>query len=303
MTRVLGFVVTMIFLMGPLSAYAQEGFEIEADLSFADSEAALVEAEEAEQRRNQERRMQQQAEAEAKHQMEEARRVEADAKKRIAQMEREEARAKAAREKAEAETAKALERQEVAKKEVAAAELKLQEAESQRDEALASKEREIETHRLLVQQKKDIEEQTKNRKAEHIALLRDVERAKQQIRTLELQTQKALTANESDRRGLQNQLAKQRQEMFRLAERVGQMENSISQGGVTPAAQSAAGARSQQGTLKAKRNCNVRARPSTAANILRQVSAGTSLQARRVDARWVQLLGGGQEYMAVSCFQ
>ena len=91
--------------------------------------------------------------------------------------------------------------------------------------------------------------------------------------------------------------------MFRLAERVSQMESRLGAGGVSLAAQPVAGRSQQQGALTSRRNCNVRARPSTAANVLRQLSAGTQVQARRVDAKWVQLLGPNQEYMAVSCFQ
>ncbi len=292
----------LLIFVGAPYAIAQEGFELESDLSFADSEAAIVEADEAKERRDEEQRLQRQAEAEAKRQMQEAKRVEADAKKRLAQLEREEAQAKAAKEKAEAETAKALKRQENARSQVAAAELSLQEAERLRDEASRVKENEIETHRILVEQKKQIDQQIKDRKAEHIALIRDTERAKQQVKSLELKTQVALSSHESDRRAFQSELAKQRQEMFRLAERVNQMEAKLSQGAaVSLVAQPVA--RAQQGALKAKRNCNVRARPSTAANVVRQVSSGTQVQARRVDSKWVQLIGAGQEYMAVSCFQ
>ena len=262
----------------------QGGIELESDLSFADSEAAIVEAEEAQERRDEEMRLQQQAEAEAKRQVQEARRVEADAKKRIAKLEREEAQAKAAKEKAEGETAKALKRQEAARNEVAAAELKLQEAQQLRDQALATKEQELETHRVLVEQKKQIDRQTKEHKAEHIAIIRDTERAKQQVKSLELKTQIAINSHESDRKALQSELAKQRQEMFRLAERVSQMESRLGAGGVSLAAQPVAGRSQQQGALTSRRNCNVRARPSTAANVLRQLSAGTQVQARRVDA-------------------
>lgn len=288
--------------------HAQDALELEADLSFADSEAAIIEAEEAKARADEEKRLRQQAEAEAKHQMNEAKRVEADAKKRIAQLEKEEAVAKAAKEKAELEIQKALKRQEAARNEVAAAEAKLQEAERQRDETLAIKEREIEAHRVLVEQKKQIEETIKKRKAEQISLLKDIDQAKKQVKAMELQTQMALTSEESERRGLQNQLSKQRQELFRMAERVTQLESKLNQaGGPAPVSvKSASNATSRAGAqrvLTVKRTCNIRVRPNTAANVLRQAKPGAKFEVRKLDAKWVQVVGPEHEYMSMVCFQ
>lgn len=298
------FLLVFMSLSLTTAVYAQDALQLEADLSFADSEAALVEAEEAKERAEEEKRLRQQAEEEAKRQMSEAKRVEADAKKRIAQLEKEEAQAKAAKEKAEAEIQKALKRQEVARNEVAAAESKLQEAQKQRDETLAIKERELEAHRVLVEQKKQIEETTKQRKAEQIALLKDIDRAKKQVKALELQTQMALNSEASDRRGIQSQLARQRQELFRIAERVTQLESRLGQAGaIQPVSTGVAARAGTQRVLTVKRNCNVRIRPNTAANVLRQAKSGQRVEARKLDAKWVQVVGPEHEYMSMVCFQ